>query len=196
MEALRARSSSVNGSAIVVYTVGHSTLAAEQFAAILESHAVKCLADVRSYPGSRKFPHFNRESLAAFLNERGIEYIWFKALGGRRGPSKTPSPNTGLRNAGFRNYADYMLTGEFADGIGQLLLKAAEKPTALMCAEKLFFRCHRRLISDYLAAHGVEVVHLYDITRTQNHTLSGIACVRPDGNVVYPGERPEDPRLF
>lgn len=131
-----------------------------------------------------------------FLEGQGIEYVWLKSLGGRRRASKNPSPNTGLRNASFRNYADYMLTSEFADGIEQLLRKAAEKPTAVMCAEKLFFRCHRRLISDHLAAQGVEVVHIYDEKRVQKHTLSQSASVAPDGKPVYTERKLENNGLF
>ncbi len=176
--------------------MGHSTLEAEPFAAILRAYRIKCLADVRSYPGSRKFPQFNQEPLAAFLKAQGIEYIWLKSLGGRRSASRRPSPNTGLRNASFRNYADYMLTAEFADGIKLLLQKSTENPTAIMCAEKLFFRCHRRLISDYLTAHGVHVIHIYDEKRVQNHTRSESALIRADGSVVYPDRSEEGSQLF
>jgi uncharacterized protein (DUF488 family) len=196
MKALRADFNNLKKSAIVIYTVGHSTLQAEELAAILEAHRIECVADVRSYPGSRKFPQFNRETLAGFLDGHKIEYVWLNSLGGRRGASQKPSPNTGLRNASFRNYADYMLTSEFAEGIQQLLQKAAQKPTAVMCAEKLFFRCHRRLISDYLTAQGVEVVHIYDEKRVQKHTLSEIASVTTDGKLVYTEPRQENDGLF
>jgi len=187
MEAFHGGSKPLAGSATVVYTIGHSTLEAARLLAILRAHAIECVADVRSFPASRKFPQFNRQELSAFLGDHGIEYVWLKALGGRRSASQLASPNTRLRNASFRNYADYMLTQGFADGIEHLLQLAAQKPTAIMCAEKVFFRCHRRLISDYLAAHRVQVVHIYDEKRVQNHTLSEFAAVRTDGNVVYPG---------
>ena len=170
---------------LTIYTVGHSTLEADAFLAILSAHGIECLADVRSYPGSSRFPQFNKESLEEFLSARGIEYVWLKSLGGRRGKSKTPSPNTALRNAGFRNYADYMLTDEFAAAIADLLQIAGQKKTAIMCAEKLFFRCHRRLISDYLTANGVKVVHLFDSKRSQEHVLSKEAQVQKDGKVLY-----------
>lgn len=173
---------------VIVYTVGHSTLEGEAFLEILNAHGIECVADVRSYPGSRKFPQFNQETLKVALESSGIEYIWLKALGGRRGKAKFESPNTGLRSPAFRNYADYMLTEEFEKGVVELLEIAAQKKTAVMCAEKLFFRCHRRLISDWLTAHGVRVVHLYDAKRTQEHGLAKEAQVREDGRVIYPAD--------
>jgi len=174
--------------AVTVYTIGHSTLEAEAFADILQAHGIECIADVRSYPGSRKFPHFGQQALSRFLEARGITYVWLKSLGGRRGQSTIDSPNTALRHPAFRNYADYMLTEPFEQGIDELLKIAARQRTAILCAEKLFFRCHRRLISDWLVAHGVHVVHLFDRQRTQQHTLSPEAVVRDDGKVIYPPE--------
>lgn len=181
---------------VIVYTVGHSTLEGEAFLAILQARGIACVADIRSLPGSRKFPQFNQEALRGFLESRGIAYVWLQALGGRRGKSKLASPNMGLRHPAFRNYADYMLTEDFEKGVAELLDTAAQKKTAIMCAEKLFFRCHRRLVSDWLVAHGAKVVHLYDEKRTQEHTLSEMAVVRADGKVTYPPEEREKSELF
>lgn len=169
-----------------VYTVGHSTLEARAFGDVLEAHSIACIADVRSLPGSRKFPQFNQEELQVFLAGRGIEYVWLRSLGGRRGKSTIASPNTALRHPAFRNYADYMLTEAFEEGVAELLKIAAQKKTAILCAEKLFWRCHRRLISDWLTTHGVRVVHLFDEKRAQEHVLSKEAVLREDGKVVYP----------
>ncbi|MCE5187309.1 MAG: DUF488 domain-containing protein [Planctomycetaceae bacterium] len=172
----------------IVYTIGHSTLEVQAFWSILQAYGIECLVDVRSLPGSRKFPQFNQEVLKDFLEQRGIEYIWLKALGGRRGKAGFESPNTMWRHPAFRNYADYMLTPEFERGIDELLKIAAEKKTAIMCAEKVFFRCHRRLISDWLVAHGVKVIHLFDAARTQEHALSEWAVVGAVGKITYPGD--------
>ena len=126
----------------------------------LRAHGIKTLVDIRAFPMSRRLSHFNRESLEKALPESGITYVWMPALGGRRKRQTKASPNTGLRNDSFRNYADYMLTSEFQDGIEDLLRLAGTGPTAIMCAERVYFRCHRMLVSDYLTAHGHEVLHI------------------------------------
>jgi uncharacterized protein (DUF488 family) len=146
---------------MAVYTVGHSTRSLEEFLNLLKRHDVRRVADVRRFPSSRKFPHFNRGELEKSLPKNGIEYVWMERLGGRRhGQAAPDSPNAGLRTPAFRNYADYMLTAEFHSAINELLAGAEDCSTAIMCAERLHFRCHRMLISDYLTMSGVEVFHL------------------------------------
>src|SRR5688572_823593 len=125
-----------------LFTIGHSTHSLERLIELLAQHHVELLADVRRFPGSRKFPHFNRESLASSLPGAGIAYRWIESLGGRRQQKRNAtSKNLGLRNESFRNYADYMATDEFRTGIQELLHKAGERPTAYMCSEGLFWRC-------------------------------------------------------
>lgn len=169
-----------------LFTIGHSTHSLEEFLALLGRHHIEVLADIRRFPGSRKHPQFNQENLAASLAEAGIEYHWLTALGGRRGKQPGgPSKNLGLRNESFRNYADYMRTPEFREGIQQLLTLAGERPTAFMCSEGLFWRCHRRLVSDFLLASGVSVRHIMPSGELRPHTLIAGACVE-DGEVTYP----------
>src|SRR5208283_5474202 len=148
-----------------VYTIGHSTRTLEEFIAALQAHGITTLVDIRAFPMSRRLPHFNRESLEVELPKHGIAYVWMKELGGRRKKMRDDSPNTGLRNESFRNYADYMLTPEFAQGIVRLLQLAEQSNTAIMCAERVYFQCHRMLVSDYLTAHGHTVLHLDDDKR-------------------------------
>ena len=169
-----------------LYTIGHSNRPIEELVALLQEHHIGVLADVRSYPGSKRWPHFNRESLEATLGQAGIDYVWMKGLGGRRKSSKQDSPNTALRSEGFRNYADYMQTESFGEAIAQVLETAQASPTAIMCAEKLFWQCHRRLISDHLTAQGVPVIHIIEAGKTQTHSLSPEAQPTEDGTVIYP----------
>ena len=145
-----------------IYTIGHSTRSLDKLVHALTGHGIVTLADVRSFPMSRRLPHFNREALEAELPKRGIAYVWLKELGGRRKKIRSDSPNLALRNDSFRNYADYMMTDEFAQGIARLLEIAGQGKTAYMCAERLYFQCHRMLISDYLTAHGHTVLHIDD----------------------------------
>jgi uncharacterized protein (DUF488 family) len=156
-----------------IFSIGHSTHSIDEFIGLLSRHAIALLADIRRFPGSRKFPHFNRDRLATTLPEAGIEYRWFEALGGRRGKAKTGSTtNLGLRNESFRNYADYMPTPEFVVAIDELLQAAGDKPTAIMCSEGLYWRCHRRLVSDYLLARGIVVEHILPSGKLQPHTMT------------------------
>ena len=145
-----------------IYTIGHSTRTLDELVSALSAHEIGVLVDIRAFPMSRRLPHFNRESLEVELPQRGIEYVWMKELGGRRKKMGDDSPNTGLRNDSFRNYADYMLTPEFASAIESLLETAGRKCTAIMCAERMYFQCHRMLVSDYLTAHGHTVLHIDD----------------------------------
>ena len=148
-----------------IYTIGHSTRTLDQLISALKGHGVKTLVDIRSFPMSRRLPHFNRETLELELPKHGIEYLWMKELGGRRKKIRNDSPNTALRNDSFRNYADYMMTDEFAAAIRRLLEIAAQRKTAIMCAERVYFQCHRMLVSDYLTAHGGTVLHIDDESR-------------------------------
>ena len=191
-----------------LYTIGHSTRTLDQLIAALQAHGVTTLVDIRAFPMSRRMPHFNRESLEAELPKHGIRYVWMKELGGHRKKIRDDSPNTGLRNDSFRNYADYMLTPEFAAAIEKLLEIAHETAdpsaaapksglppvgmaiskggrTAYMCAERVYFQCHRMLVSDYLTAQGHSVLHIDDDKRAPRpHKLMAEAHLL-DGKLVY-----------
>jgi uncharacterized protein (DUF488 family) len=171
-------------------TIGHSTHGLDQFLALLAQHQIESLVDIRRFPGSRKHPQFNQENLASALPKAGVEYHWLEALGGRRHRRKkdASSANLGLRNQGFRNYAEYMLTDDFRQGVEKLLDLARQKPTAMMCAEGLFWRCHRRLVSDFLVANGVTVQHIMPTGELRPHKLTNGAVVAR-GSVTYPGEK-------
>lgn len=171
-----------------VFTIGHSTRDIDQFIALLEREHIQHVADVRSFPGSRRYPHFGRESLAASLAARGIDYSHHPVLGGRR-RALADSPNGAWRNESFRGYADYMLTPAFAAALDDLLDLAAHQRTAIMCAEAVPWRCHRSLISDALVARGVNVQHILD-ARTGPHHLTPFAIVK-DGVLYYPPEQTE-----
>lgn len=174
-----------------LFTIGHSTHSTNDFISLLSDHHIEALADIRRFPGSRRYPHFNRENLAASLLEAGIEYHWLEALGGRRGKQgKGTSPNMGLRNESFRNYADYMFTPDFRTGIEQLLDIAERKRTAFMCSEGLFWRCHRRLVSDYLFTKGFAVEHILPSGDQRPHTLMPGAQFE-SGILTYPQENYE-----
>ena len=168
-----------------IYTIGHSTRTFDGLVAALKAYGIRTLVDIRSFPMSRRMPQFNRESLEVELPKHGIAYVWMKELGGRRKKIRNDSPNTGLRNDSFRNYADYMLTPEFAQGIKRLLEIAAQGNTAIMCAERVYFQCHRMLVSDYLTAHGHTVLHIDDDKRPlRQHKLMAEARV-VDGKLQY-----------
>jgi|ERR1700693_5939867 uncharacterized protein (DUF488 family) len=166
-----------------IWTIGHSTRKID-FGSLLKESGIKLLADVRMYPGSRRYPQFGREALAKSLGEQGIRYEHFPELGGRR-KAKPDSQNTAWRNEMFRGYADYMETEEFRKGI-QRLVDLAEKtgPTAIMCAEAVWWRCHRSLISDYLKARGVEVLHILDHKKVEQHPFTPAAKI-VNGELSY-----------
>ena len=170
-----------------VYTIGHSTRELDRFVALLDREHVRHVADVRSFPGSRRYPQFGREALAASLAARGIGYSHHPDLGGRR-RAREDSPNGAWRNASFRGYADYMSTQAFARSLDDLIDLAARERTAIMCAEAVPWRCHRSLIADALVARGVSVQHILD-ARTEPHRLTPFAVVR-EGVVYYPPEQP------
>lgn len=156
---------------VTVWTVGHSTRGGEEFGHILLAHGIQVLVDVRSFPGSRRYPQFNRDALAASLKEIGIEYKHEPRLGGRRKP-RADSHNTTWKNASFRAYADHMESEEFRNGVKSLLELAEKAHTAVMCAEALWWRCHRRLISDYLIGEGHSVIHILDQNKIQEHPVN------------------------
>jgi uncharacterized protein (DUF488 family) len=169
-----------------IFTVGHSNLSFEQFVLLLKEFEVCFVADVRRYPSSRKFPHFNRDALSKLLTVENIEYLWLEALGGRRHTRKNKkSPNISLKSLGFRNYADYMATNEFRTAVQKLLSIATTKRTTIMCAEKFYWKCHRRLLSDYLIAKGIEVFHILGPAKLSGHKLTPCA-VTTGGGVIYP----------
>jgi uncharacterized protein (DUF488 family) len=143
-----------------LYTIGHSTRDFDELVEALRAHGVQSLVDIRAFPMSRRLPHFNRENLELELPKSGIQYIWEPRLGGRRKKTRNDSPNTALRNDSFRNYADYMLTTEFQAAIADLIERADRERVAIMCAERVYFQCHRMLVSDWLAAHGHQVLHI------------------------------------
>jgi uncharacterized protein (DUF488 family) len=160
----------------------------EELIAVLQAHGIQTLVDIRSFPMSRKLPHFNREALEKSLPEAGIRYVWMKELGGRRKKIRDDSPNVALRSPSFRNYADYMLTDDFRQAIEELVRLAEHSRTAYMCAERLYFRCHRMLVSDWLVAHGHEVLHIDGTEPAKPHRLMDEARLI-DGQVIYRGNR-------
>lgn len=167
-----------------IYTIGHSTRELPELVSALKAHGIKTLVDIRAFPMSRRLPHFNHDSLEKALPEFEIRYIWMPALGGRRKKQRKDSPNTGLRNDSFRNYADYMLTPEFQNAIDDLLHLAENSPTAIMCAERVYFRCHRMLVSDYLKAHGNEVLHIDNEKPARPHKVTAEAQLI-NGELMY-----------
>ena len=173
------------GNQISLWTIGHSTLSIEDFISKLRSFEIQLLADVRSYPGSRRYPHFNKEELSASLMDAGIRYEHFPELGGRR-RARPDSLNIVWRNESFRGYADYMETNEFRAGIDRLLNLAESQRTAIMCSEAVWWRCHRSLISDYLKVKGIEVNHLMSIGKAEPHPFTSAAGI-VDGELSYRG---------
>jgi uncharacterized protein (DUF488 family) len=159
-----------------IWTIGHSTRALDEFLGLLVKFGIEALADVRSFPGSRRYPQYGKDALEASLRERAIEYTWLPALGGRRQASPN-SPNTAWRNAAFRGYADHMSTAEFAQGLQQLLDLASRARTVIMCAEALWWRCHRSMIADALCVRGVEVVHIMDARHETVHPMTSAASI-------------------
>jgi uncharacterized protein (DUF488 family) len=168
-----------------IWTAGHSTRSGEEFGQILSAHGIEVLVDVRSFPGSRRYPQFNRAALAESLASIGIRYRHEPRLGGRRTPH-ADSHNTAWRNASFRAYADHMETDDFKKGVEDLLELAAGARVAVMCAEALWWRCHRSLISDYLKAAGHAVVHIVAQTKTEEHPFTSAARI-VNGELTYRG---------
>jgi uncharacterized protein (DUF488 family) len=170
-----------------LYTIGHSTRTLAELIAVLQRHAIETLVDIRTFPMSRRLPYFSRESLEKALPATGIRYVWSKALGGYRQKIRDDSPNLGLRSPSFRNYADYMLTPAFEEAIAELVRMAEPSRTAYMCAERLWFHCHRMLVSDWLVAHGYTVLHIDGEGPTRPHQLTAEARLVGD-QVLYTGD--------
>jgi uncharacterized protein (DUF488 family) len=173
-----------------LYSIGHSTRSLDELIRLLRAHGIERLADIRRFPGSRRYPHFSAESLSRSLPQQGIDYFHLPSLGGRRKPLPD-SENKGMRSEQFRGYADHMTTDEFREGVAELL--ASEKRTAFMCAEAVPWRCHRNLLSDDLTRRGIEVVHIIDALNAKKHTMSEHARVVGD-RVVYAVE--EQGKMF
>jgi uncharacterized protein (DUF488 family) len=172
----------------ILHTIGHSTRTIEELIAALRAHQIETLVDIRAFPMSRRLPHFNRETLQKTLTQAGVRYVWMKALGGYRKKILAESPNVALRNASFRNYADYMLTDEFEQAMTELIALGAASRTAYMCAERLYFHCHRMLVSDWLVAHGHEVMHIDEERPAKQHVMTAEARIA-DGQLIYRGDR-------
>ncbi len=177
-----------------IWTIGHSTRPVEELVELLRAQGVTQLVDVRRFPGSRRHPQYGREALAASLQDAGVTYVHEPGLGGRR-PAARESRNTFWREAGFRGYADYMATAEFAEALRRLELLGAERPTAIMCAEAVPWRCHRQLVADALVAGGHDVIHILGAGRVQPHQLNRAALIEGGGTLTYPGE-PAQGSLF
>ena len=170
-----------------IWTIGHSTRPFEEFVEMLKSFNIQEVADIRSFPGSRKFPQYNKETLAITLPENGIEYTHLRELGGRRKTNKE-SKYIIWRVTAFRSYADYMETDEFKAGIVELEKIASEKRIAYMCSEAVWWRCHRSMVSDYLKVRGWEVLHIMAKGKEEEHPYTGPAKV-VDGELYYGEEK-------
>ncbi len=166
-----------------IWTIGHSTRTIDEFISLLKENEINLLVDVRAWPGSKRYPQLNKDALAESLNAHGIRYEHFPELGGKR-KSKPDSRNTAWRNASFRGYADYMETEQFQKGIERLLDVVAEAgPTAITCAEAVWWRCHRSLIADYLKARGVKVLHVLGANKVEPHPYTSARIV--NGELSY-----------
>jgi len=166
-----------------VWTIGHSNQPLDSLVDRLQRHQIALIADVRRFPGSRRQPHFSREQLAPALSRRGIAYEWMPDLGGRRRP-RLDSPNTAWRNEAFRGYADYMATPAFEAAAARLLALSEARPTAILCAEMLWWQCHRALIADYLKVRGHQVLHITGSGEAEPHPFTSAARVE-NGRVSY-----------
>lgn len=171
----------------MIFTIGHSTRSLAAFIALLQEHGITTVADIRRFPGSRRYPHFNQAALESALAAEGIRYVHLPRLGGRRHGLGAASPNTAWRNASFRAYADHMQSLEFAEGLAELGRLAERGPVALLCAEAVPWRCHRSLVADALVARGVAVQHILGPERSNPHQLTPFARIE-GGRITYPGE--------
>jgi len=175
----------MNKDLIQVWTIGHSTRSIDEFIALLSSEQITMLIDVRSFPSSKRLPHFNQRELSEALAAAGIQYLHLRELGGRR-LARKDSLNTAWQNPGFRGYADYMETDAFRDGIDRLLEIAVSHRSAIMCAEAVWWRCHRSLISDYLKAKDVLVTHILSAKKREPHPYTSAARI-VNGELSYRG---------
>jgi len=170
-----------------IWTVGHSTRTIDDFVSLLRANEIKVLADVRAWPGSKRYPQFNKDPLAESLRVHGIRYEHFPGLGGKR-KTKPDSRNAAWRNASFRGYADYMETDQFQRGIERLLdVSRSDGSTAIMCAEAVWWRCHRSLIADYLKARGMDVLHILGARKVEPHPYTPAARI-VNGELSYEAE--------
>jgi uncharacterized protein (DUF488 family) len=179
---------------VTVFTIGHSTRTLEEFIELLRESGIELLVDVRAIPWSRRMPQFSTDALAASLEQHGIDYEHAPALGGRRRKQKDAplSPNTYWRIEAFRHYADYAATPEFGAAIDALIAKARERRCTIMCAEAVWWRCHRRIVTDYLIARGVAVTHIMGPGKIEPATITPGAQILPDQTILYVKE----PQLF
>jgi len=168
----------------LIYSIGHSTHPIEDFFALLSQHEIRVLFDVRSYPASKRWPQFNREELQRAIERADIEYRWMKSLGGRRHSKDAASPHRAWQIPAFRAYADHADTEEFRAGFEELAALAANKRSAYMCSEGLWWRCHRRIISDHLMVRGWTVFHIMPTGKTVAHALPDFARVE-NGQLIY-----------
>ncbi|MFD2909418.1 DUF488 family protein [Flavobacterium ardleyense] len=169
-----------------IYTIGHSTHGIEEFIAMLKEFDIRILADIRSLPGSNKFPQFNQDCLKISLEEVGIQYLHLTNLGGRR-KAKKDSKNTSWNNVSFRGYADYMETEEFENAVKNMEQIAEQQTLAYMCSEAVWWRCHRSMVSDFLKAKGWNVLHIMGLGKIQEHRYTAPARI-VDDKVVYTEE--------
>jgi uncharacterized protein (DUF488 family) len=172
-----------------IWTIGHSTRTLEELVEMLRCFQIEMLVDIRSYPGSRRYPHFNKEALEISLPQNNIQYLHLKELGGRRKVNPN-SKNTAWRHLAFRGYADYMDTEAFKEGIIALEKIALQKPTAYMCSEAVWWRCHRSMVSDYLKAGGWKVMHIMGISKAEEHPYTAPAKIE-NGRLTYKEENKE-----
>jgi uncharacterized protein (DUF488 family) len=168
---------------LCVWTIGHSTRSSEEFLELLIQNEIELLADIRRFPGSRKYPHFGGEALRESLAAKGIGYEHLPELGGRRRP-KPDSHNDVWRSDSFRGYADYMETPQFQNALDELLQTAREKRTCVMCSEAVWWRCHRSLVADTLKARGVQVIHILSATKNETHPYTSAARLE-EGRLSY-----------
>jgi uncharacterized protein (DUF488 family) len=169
----------------MLFSFGHSTRSADEIVALLRAHDIERVADVRRYPGSRRFPHVGSEAMRGWLGEAGIEYVHMPSLGGRRRP-QPDSPNGGWTNAQFQGYADHMASAEFQAGFAELLELCASTRTTCMCSEAQWWRCHRRMICDAALVAGSSALHIMSAARADAHALTPFAHVSQDGRLTYP----------
>lgn len=178
-----------------LFTVGHSTRSSRELVVLLGGHGVELLVDVRPWPTSEHNPQFDRDALERALKEAGMAYRHVEALGGYRDPAPDSS-NEGWESDGFRGYADHLLSGEARDAVESLAEEAGERTLAVMCAERVPWRCHRQILADWFVARGLEVRHLVDEERAETHELREMARVTEDGGIVYPAPEADQRDLF
>jgi len=179
-------------SAALIFTIGHSTHPIERFLGLLGEHRIAIVADVRSFPSSKRWPQFNQAELSASLERAGLEYRWIKQLGGRRSAKRADSPHTAWQLPAFRAYADYTESADFEEGLRELTQAARTSRTSYMCSEGLWWRCHRRIISDNLVVRDWTVEHIMPTGKLSPHLLAPFARV-VDQRIIYDGAAVTEP---